>query len=196
MIALGDLLHFRSGIGDGDEMAAGLVLANRQAGAGKEVLLENVGLESRSRFAGNDEQSFRRIQAVKPLDLRGIGRIEHVQLREARDVSESFVQNFGAEAGPAHAEQENIGEAGGFYVRRQGAEIIDVGDLIVGDRDGIAVIPAALADEVAKDAAEQEELEEYLLQRVTGGAALPGTYPPNEATRAAFEQWRTTRQRH
>lgn len=70
-------------------------------------------------------------------------------------------------------------------------------DLIVGDRDGVAVIPAALADEVAHDAAEQEELEEFLLQRVIGGAALPGTYPPNEATRAAFEQWRaTTRQRH
>ncbi len=69
------------------------------------------------------------------------------------------------------------------------------GDLIVGDRDGIAVIPAALSDEVARDAAEQEELEEFLLQRVIGGAALPGTYPPNEATRAAFEQWRGTRQR-
>lgn len=69
------------------------------------------------------------------------------------------------------------------------------GDLIVGDRDGIAVIPAAMADEVARDAAEQEELEEFLLQRVIDGAALPGTYPPNEATRAAFEQWRDARQR-
>ena len=67
------------------------------------------------------------------------------------------------------------------------------GDIIVGDRDGIAVIPAALADEVARDAAEQEELEEFLLQRVADGAALPGTYPPNEATKAAFEHWRKRR---
>ena len=36
------------------------------------------------------------------------------------------------------------------------------GDIIVGDRDGVAVIPAAMADEVARDAAEQEELEEFL----------------------------------
>ena len=64
------------------------------------------------------------------------------------------------------------------------------GDIIVGDRDGVVVIPSAMADEVARDAAEQEELEEFLLQRVADGAALPGTYPPNEATRAAFEQWR------
>jgi regulator of RNase E activity RraA len=69
------------------------------------------------------------------------------------------------------------------------------GDIIVGDRDGIAVIPATMAEEVARDAAEQEELEEFLLQRVIGGAALPGTYPPNDATRAAFEQWREGRQR-
>ena len=40
-----------------------------------------------------------------------------------------------------------------------------------------------MADEVARDAAEQEELEEFLLQRIEDGAALPGTYPPNEATK-------------
>jgi regulator of RNase E activity RraA len=69
------------------------------------------------------------------------------------------------------------------------------GDIIVGDRDGVAVVPRAMADEVARDAAEQEELEEFLLARVVDGAALPGTYPPNEATRAAFEDWRGARQR-
>jgi regulator of RNase E activity RraA len=69
------------------------------------------------------------------------------------------------------------------------------GDVIVGDRDGVVVIPCAMADEVARDAAEQEELEAFLLQRVAEGAALPGTYPPSEATRRAFEQWRVTRQR-
>ncbi len=67
------------------------------------------------------------------------------------------------------------------------------GDLIVGDRDGVVVIPIGIADEVARDAAEQEELEEFLLERVIGGAALPGTYPPSEATKAAFEQWRARR---
>ena len=69
------------------------------------------------------------------------------------------------------------------------------GDIIVGDRDGVAVIPSAMAHEVASDATEQEELEEFLLQCVADGAALPGTYPPNAATRAAFERWRDARER-
>jgi regulator of RNase E activity RraA len=69
------------------------------------------------------------------------------------------------------------------------------GDIVVGDRDGVAVIPRAMADDVAQEAAEQEELEEFLLELVAGGAALAGTYPPNEATKAAFEQWRSDRQR-
>jgi regulator of RNase E activity RraA len=69
------------------------------------------------------------------------------------------------------------------------------GDIIVGDRDGVVVIPVAMADEVADDASEQEELEEFLLERVADGAALPGTYPPNAATRAAFEKWRDARER-
>lgn len=64
------------------------------------------------------------------------------------------------------------------------------GDVIVGDDEGVAVIPRHLADEVARDAAEQEKLEAFILERVENGAKLPGTYPPNEQTRADYEAWR------
>jgi regulator of RNase E activity RraA len=67
------------------------------------------------------------------------------------------------------------------------------GDVMVGDAEGVVAIPRALADEVARDAAEQEALEAFVLERIAGGAALPGTYPPNAATRAAFETWRKQR---
>ncbi len=69
------------------------------------------------------------------------------------------------------------------------------GDIIVGDAEGVVVIPQHLAEEVAADAAEQEVLEAFLLERIENGAALPGTYPPNEATRAAFAVWRKEHQR-
>jgi regulator of RNase E activity RraA len=67
------------------------------------------------------------------------------------------------------------------------------GDVIVGDEEGVVVIPAHLADEVAADAAEQEKMEVFLLERVQNGAPLRGTYPPNADTRAAYEAWRKQR---
>ena len=50
-----------------------------------------------------------------------------------------------------------------------------------------------LQGKVAQDAAEQEVMEVFILERVRDGAALPGTYPPNAQTRAAFEVWRKAR---
>ena len=67
------------------------------------------------------------------------------------------------------------------------------GDVIVGDRDGIVVIPRAIADDIARDGAEQEQLETFLLGLIENGAALAGTYPPNEETKAAYEVWRKAR---
>jgi regulator of RNase E activity RraA len=67
------------------------------------------------------------------------------------------------------------------------------GDVIVGDDEGVVVIPQHLVDEVAADAAEQERMEVFVLERIQDGAALPGTYPPNADTRAAYAAWRKGR---
>jgi len=61
------------------------------------------------------------------------------------------------------------------------------GDIIVGDGEGVIVIPQALADEVAADTFEQEKLEEFVQQEIVSGRPLPGTYPPNAATNARYE---------
>jgi len=63
-------------------------------------------------------------------------------------------------------------------------------DVIVGDTDGVVVLPRDIADEIAHDGAAQEELEAFVLTRIEAGARLPGTYPPNEATLAAYEAHR------
>jgi regulator of RNase E activity RraA len=64
------------------------------------------------------------------------------------------------------------------------------GDIIVGDGEGVVVVPAHLADDVAAAAAEQERLEEFLLRRVQDGASIVGTYPPNEDTLRAYRESR------
>ncbi len=68
------------------------------------------------------------------------------------------------------------------------------GDVLVGDGDGVIVIPQALADRVAAAAAEYEPLEEYILSLVEGGASIRGVYPPDEKTRANYATWRADRE--
>lgn len=67
------------------------------------------------------------------------------------------------------------------------------GDVVVGDGDGVVVIPRHLADEVARDGAEQELLEEFLLLKVAEGRPTTGTYPPSAETRREYEAWKAAR---
>lgn len=60
-------------------------------------------------------------------------------------------------------------------------------DVIVADGDGAVVIPAALVDEIAAQAADQEHLEEWIMGEIRAGVPLPGLYPPNAETRARYE---------
>lgn len=64
------------------------------------------------------------------------------------------------------------------------------GDILVGDEEGVVVIPRHLAAEIAEPAAAQEHLEQFILHKIEGGAALAGTYPPNEQTLAEYDAWR------
>lgn len=77
-----------------------------------------------------------------------------------------------------------------------GGVLVEPGDLMVGDDDGVVVVPRKWAREVIAEAADQDDLEAYLMARVAGGAALPGTYPPSAGTladyRAAREAVRTS----
>lgn len=63
------------------------------------------------------------------------------------------------------------------------------GDVVLGDGDGVVVIPRDLADEIARDGTEQERYERYALKRVEAGAATPGVYPAGDAARADYGSW-------
>jgi regulator of RNase E activity RraA len=62
-------------------------------------------------------------------------------------------------------------------------------DVIVVDRDGAVLIPAALLDAVTEAAVEQERLEGWIMSQVEQGVALPGLYPPNAENQARYEAW-------
>ena len=67
------------------------------------------------------------------------------------------------------------------------------GDIMVGDIEGVIVIPSPLADEVAADAADQEHLESYIFEKVGEGGSINDLYPPGEAALADYERWKKER---
>jgi regulator of RNase E activity RraA len=65
------------------------------------------------------------------------------------------------------------------------------GDIVVGDMDGVIVIPAHLSDEVTREALEMTVYEDFVLENVQGGESILGLYPPTDAENLArFAQWR------
>ena len=66
-------------------------------------------------------------------------------------------------------------------------------DVVVLDDDGAVLIPAALVEEVAKMATDQELLETWIMGEVKTGASLPGLYPPNAEQKLRFEAWKKAR---
>jgi regulator of RNase E activity RraA len=65
--------------------------------------------------------------------------------------------------------------------------LVMTGDVLLGDGAGVVGVPRHVADAGAADALEQDRLEAFVLDRVKRGTPLPGTYPPNDATRAEYE---------
>ena len=65
------------------------------------------------------------------------------------------------------------------------------GDVLVGDDDGVMVIPAHIVDEVASECIEMTLFEDFVLEKVQEGNAVIGLYPAtNEKWVAEFALWR------
>ena len=70
------------------------------------------------------------------------------------------------------------------------------GDVLVGDGEGVVVIPAALANEVAAEATEMTAFEDFVSEKVMEGRSILGLYPPtDEQSRSDFAAWRAAKGR-
>ena len=65
-------------------------------------------------------------------------------------------------------------------------------DVIVGDGEGVVVIPAHLVDEIAEEALAMTAFEDFVTEKVNEGRSILGLYPAtDESTREEFAAWRT-----
>lgn len=67
------------------------------------------------------------------------------------------------------------------------------GDIVVGDADGVIIIPAHLADDIAAEATSMTSFEDFVLAQVRAGRSIRGLYPPTDPqTLREFEDWQKT----
>jgi regulator of RNase E activity RraA len=65
------------------------------------------------------------------------------------------------------------------------------GDVIVGDGEGVVVIPAHLADDIAAEAFEMTAFEDFVTEEVGKGRSILGLYPATDPqTSVDFAAWR------
>lgn len=66
------------------------------------------------------------------------------------------------------------------------------GDIVLGDEDGVMIIPRHLADELAQESVGMELFEAFVLEEVGRGVPILGLYPPTlPDTLVRFKAWKS-----
>lgn len=64
------------------------------------------------------------------------------------------------------------------------------GDIVVGDGEGVVIIPGALANAVAEEAWTQSRYDTFAAEQIAKGRSVVGLYPATAESRNEFEHWR------
>lgn len=110
-------------------------------------------------------------------------------VRDAEAVAAAGIPVFSAGAHPAVLGRKHVPWDVDLAIACGGATV-QPGDIIVGDADGVIVIPPDLAEEVADEALAQEDEDTWVAARVAEGHPIQGLFPMNAAWRAKYAEWR------
>lgn len=109
-------------------------------------------------------------------------------VRDVEAVAELAMPTFFANAHPAVLGRKHIPWDIDATIGCGGATV-QPGDIIVGDADGILVIPPAIAEELADDCVEQERQETFIAEMVAAGHSVDGLYPMNADWKNRYQDW-------
>jgi 2-keto-4-pentenoate hydratase/2-oxohepta-3-ene-1,7-dioic acid hydratase in catechol pathway/regulator of RNase E activity RraA len=128
------------------------------------------------------------ILALRAQTLGAAGIVTDGGIRDFSTVAALGIPSFSAGPHPAVLGRRHVPWETDGTVACGGATV-QPGDVIVGDDDGVLVIPPALVREVVADAIEQEREERFITEQVAQGASVKGLYPMNAEWRARYEEW-------
>ncbi|HEU5384702.1 MAG TPA: fumarylacetoacetate hydrolase family protein [Streptosporangiaceae bacterium] len=109
-------------------------------------------------------------------------------IRDSAALARLEIPAYHAAVHPAVLGRRHVPWESGVAVACAGVTI-QPGDILVGDADGVVVLPPALAAEVLAGAQEQERQEEFIAGRVAQGESIDGLYPLTDRTRPAYQSW-------
>jgi regulator of RNase E activity RraA len=109
-------------------------------------------------------------------------------IRDAARLAALDIPTYHTAVHPAVLGRRHIPWESGVTVACAGVTV-QPGDVVVGDGDGVVVIPPGIAAEILADAREQEQEEEFVVTQVAAGERIEGLYPLGEKWRSAYQAW-------
>ncbi|WP_433862475.1 fumarylacetoacetate hydrolase family protein [Streptomyces sp. L7] len=111
-------------------------------------------------------------------------------VRDFAEVAALDIPTYHAGPHPAVLGRKHVPWDADVAIACGGATVLP-GDVIVGDADGLLVIPPALVAEVVADAVEQEREEQFIAEMVRAGEKVDGLFPMNAAWKERYRAWLT-----
>ncbi|WP_037568602.1 fumarylacetoacetate hydrolase family protein [Phaeacidiphilus oryzae] len=128
------------------------------------------------------------ILALRALKRGAAGVVTDGGLRDSEPVAALDLPVYHAGAHPSVLGRRHVPWDSGVPIACGGA-LVQPGDLLVGDADGVVVVPPELAEELIADCREQERQERFITERVAAGESVDGLYPLGPKWRARYENW-------
>jgi len=126
------------------------------------------------------------ILAIRAQARGAAGIVTDGGVRDAAAVAAVGIPVYTSGAHPAVLGRRHVPWEGDVAVAC-GGTTVEPGDVIVGDADGVIVIPPAIAEEVADAALAQETEDAWIAERVAEGHPVDGLFPLNAEWRARYD---------
>ena len=132
------------------------------------------------------------ILALRAKNLGAAGLVTDGGVRDLAVVTEIGVPTYHAGGHPAVLGRRHVPWDIDITISCGGAAV-QPGDIIVGDADGLLVIPPFLIESIVDEAIAQESEEKFIAEMVTNGGKIEELFPLNKQWREKFNIWLETK---
>ncbi|MGE0511267.1 MAG: fumarylacetoacetate hydrolase family protein [Acidimicrobiia bacterium] len=128
------------------------------------------------------------ILALRAQRRGAVGIITDGAVRDSAAIAALEIPTYAAAHHPAVLGRRHVPWQADVAVACAGA-LVEPGDLLVGDADGVVILPDAFVAEIVEAALEQEREERFIAEQVDAGCSVDGLYPLNADWRRRYDVW-------